>query len=83
MLPQLTLVGVGVQARPAHEPAYVEILYRAPEGGRWKKVGRAATQAEALTLIGGPGDWHLRPVFADEKEPTLFDDVDGAAGEQE
>lgn len=57
------------------EPAYYEILYRPPEGGRWKKAGRATTEAEALTLIGGPGDWHLKAIYVDDAGPGLFDDV--------
>lgn len=33
------------------------------KGARWRKAGRAGTHAEAVTLIGGKGDWHIAPVF--------------------
>jgi hypothetical protein len=44
------------------EPTLYVIWHRAGKGKRWKKAGRASSRAEALTMIGGSGDWHLAPL---------------------
>jgi hypothetical protein len=68
------------------EPVLYVIWYRAGSGRRWKKVGRTATHAEAVTLCGHRGDWHIAPLYDQQFEaepkaarpdadgPSLFDD---------
>lgn len=61
------------------EPTLYVIWYRAPgKGQRWKKAGRTTTYAEALTLIGGAGDWHIAPL----RDKRLAGDAAPAAKEQ-
>jgi hypothetical protein len=53
----------------------IAVLFR-PGKGRWKKVGTAATYAEAVALVNAAGDWWLRvtTVENDDAGPTLFDE---------
>ncbi len=64
------------------EPVLYQLWHRPPgKRQRWRKAGRTSTRAEALTLIGGPGDWHIAPLYdsrlagenRDTKRPGLFD----------
>ncbi len=43
-------------------PLYYILWWRPGRGTRWKKVGRAGTYAEALTMMRGKGDWWPAPV---------------------
>ncbi len=65
------------------EPVLFQIWHREQtKGARWKKAGRASTHAEAITMIGGKGDWWIGTLrdarLAGEPEaavqqPGLFD----------
>lgn len=61
-----------------------QIWYRAPgKGHRWVKAGRASTHAEAVAMIGGPGDWHIAALYnADLASGGLFADADTAAADR-
>lgn len=57
-------------------PVLFLIWFRERTGCPWRKAGRVTTYTEALTVIGGSGDWHVQPVFsaaAPEAQPDLFD----------
>ncbi len=65
---------------PPAEPLYYEVWFRAP-GDRWRRIGRAGTHAEAVTLCGSKGDWSIRPVYPTDSasKPSLFDEVQECA----
>ena len=61
--------------RPSTEaPSLFVIWFRVGKGHRWTKVGRAGTHAEAVTMCGSEGDWHVaelkNPELAGEACPT-------------
>lgn len=43
------------------EPLLWLIWYKAPGTDRWVRAGRAGSRAEALTLVGGTGEWRFTP----------------------
>jgi hypothetical protein len=47
-----------------------ELWHREGDGDRWRKVGRAGSHGEALTMCRGKGDWHVRRVTPDRCEPV-------------
>jgi hypothetical protein len=63
------------------EIALFALWYRPSSGGRWHRVGRFGTRAEALNAIGGSGDWRVEEVRATpDTQRALFDDAEDAAG---
>jgi hypothetical protein len=69
-------------------PVLFIIWHRTGPGHRWVKAGRTETHTEALTLIGGPGDWWISPLYdkrlADEGETvgTPFPDHSSCSDEE-
>lgn len=59
-----------MNAKPIAEPVMFIIWHSRPGEKKWHRAGRAPTHAEAVTLIGGRGDWHLAPIY----DPRLAGD---------
>ena len=60
----------------ASEPVLFVLWFR-PGAGRWVRVGRFGSRAEALNAIGGSGDWRVSEERSAPAAPTLFDETEG------